>query len=107
MCVCVGRGGGGDSRGKIQTLVCVHHRYLDLVDMIFYLSTLEGFDDVLGTSSLKMTPEFDDVLDMSSAKISENNLLEFQILRHCQNDVITLLSVADARYRQQLGGCKS
>ena len=38
---------------------------------------------------------------MSSAKVSENNLLKFQLIRLCQNDVITVLSVADAVYRQQ------
>ena len=63
--------------------------------------TLAGLDDVLGTSSLKMISGLDDVLSTSSAKISEYNLLEFQIVQHCQNGIIAVLSVADARYRQQ------
>ena len=46
--------------------------------------TLRGFDDVLGTSSLKMTSEFDGVLGTSSTKMTENNMLIFQIVRHCQ-----------------------
>ena len=49
-----------------------------------------------------MTSGFGDVLGTSFAKISENNLLKFQIVHHCQNDVIiVVLLVADARYRQQ------
>ena len=46
--------------------------------------TLRGFDDVLGTSSLKMTSGFDNVLGMSCAKISKNNLLKFQIVHHAK-----------------------
>ena len=64
------------------------------------LKMTPGFDDVLGMSSLKMTPGFDDVLGMSSAKISENNLFKFQMVRHCQNDAVTMLSVAGACCRQ-------
>ena len=41
--------------------------------------TLRGFDNILGTPSLKMTSGFVDILGTSSAKISENNLLKFQI----------------------------
>ena len=46
-------------------------------------------------SSIKMTVGFDDLLGTLSAKNSENNLLRFQIC-HCQNDIITVLSVVDA-----------
>ena len=58
---------------------------------------LRGFDDVLDASSLKMTSGFDDV----RSKHFENYLLKFQIVHHCQNDKITVLSVADAHCRQQ------
>ena len=51
-------------------------------------------------SSLKMISGFDDVLGMSSTKIFEN-ILRFQIIRQCQNDVLTALLVTDACYRQQ------
>ena len=39
-----------------------------------------------------MTSGFDDLLSTSSAKISENNLLKFQIVlvSQCQNDLITV-----------------
>ena len=54
--------------------------------------TLRGFDDVLVTSSLKMTSGFDDVLGTSSTKVSEKDLLTFHIACHCQNDVISVVS---------------
>ena len=43
----------------------------------------------------------DDVIVTSFAKISENNLLKFQLCQ-CQNDIITVLSIADAT----TGECK-
>ena len=63
--------------------------------------TLTEFDDILGTSSLKIISVFDDVLGMSSVKSPENNLFEFQIVCHCQNGVTMVLLVADGHCRQQ------
>ena len=62
-------------------------------------TALRGMNDAIVTSSAKRTLRSDDIYFMPSLKISENNLIKFQIIRQCQNDVITVLLVA--RYRQQ------